>query len=224
MIYLEPALHKRIMPTFHYALKPNGFLFLGASETVGANTDLFAPVDKKFRVYSKKPAAARPLNLPLPSHHRGGDRPIPRIQSPASHQGSELEAQKEADRITLSKYAPAGVPINADLEVLQFRGTTSPYLRPAPGRASFNVLKMAREGLMLPLRAAINKARKENQRIRKENVRIDEGGQTKIVNIEVIPLKHIKDRSFLILFEPPFQALEAGVAPKHRRGRDKSHL
>ncbi len=213
MIYLDPALHKKIMPTFHYALKPNGFLFLGASETVGANTDLFAPVDKKFRVYSKKPAAARPLNLPLPSHHRGGDRPIPRIQSPASHQGSELEAQKEADRITLSKYAPAGVLINADLEVLQFRGTTSPYLRPAPGRASFNVLKMAREGLMLPLRAAINKARKENQRIRKENVRIDEDGQTKIVNIEVIPLKHIKDRSLLILFERPFQLLEAGVTP-----------
>jgi two-component system, chemotaxis family, CheB/CheR fusion protein len=65
MIYLEPALQKKIIPTFHYALKSNGFLFLGASETVGANTDLFATVDKKHRVYAKK-ATARPLSVPLP--------------------------------------------------------------------------------------------------------------------------------------------------------------
>ena len=56
MIYLEPSLQRKIIPTFHYALKPNGFLFLGASETVGANTDLFASVDNKHKVYSKKPA------------------------------------------------------------------------------------------------------------------------------------------------------------------------
>src|SRR4030095_13637195 len=109
MIYLEPALQKKIIPTFHYALKPNGFLFLGASETVGASTDLFAAVDKKHKVYSKKPSAARPLNVPPQSHHAARDRRAPAIQPLASHEGLELDAQKEADRITLGKYAPAGV-------------------------------------------------------------------------------------------------------------------
>jgi two-component system CheB/CheR fusion protein len=201
MIYLEPALQKKIIPTFHYALKPNGFLFLGASETVGPNTDLFATVDKKHKVYSRKPAATRPFSVQLPSGHAARLKPVPPITTLASREGLELDAQREADRITLSKYAPAGVLINADLEVLQFRGMTSPYLSPASGRASFNVLKMAREGLMLPLRTAINKAKKENQRVRRDNVQLDHDGQVKYVSLEVIPLKNVKDRNFLILFE-----------------------
>jgi two-component system, chemotaxis family, CheB/CheR fusion protein len=201
MIYLEPALQRKIIPTFHYALKANGFLFLGASETIGANTDLFATVDKKHKVYSKKATAARPLSVRLHSRNPASHKAAPRIEPPGSREGSELDAQKEADRITLSKYAPAGVLINADLEVLQFRGMTSPYLSPAPGRASFNLLKMAREGLTLPLRAAINKAKKENQRVRKENVQLDENDEARNVSLEVIPLKNIKDPNFLVLFE-----------------------
>lgn len=201
MIYLEPALQKKIIPTFHYALKPNGFLFLGASETIGANADLFVAIDKKHKVYSKKPAA-RQFSVPLPARHAARDRRVPAIQPLASREGLELNAQKAADRITLSQYAPAGVLINANFEVLQFRGMTSPYLSPAPGRASFNLLKMARDGLMLPLRKALNKARAENQRVRKENVPIDRNGQAKRVSLEVIPLKNTKDPNFLILFEP----------------------
>ncbi|MFZ0748075.1 MAG: hypothetical protein WAM70_01855, partial [Pyrinomonadaceae bacterium] len=91
-----------------------------------------------------------------------------------------------------------------------FRGMTSPYLSPAPGRASFNLLKMAREGLMLPLRAAINKAKKQNQRVRRENVQLDQGGTVKYVSLEVIPLKNVKERNFLILFESRSTAVASG--------------
>jgi CheY-like chemotaxis protein/anti-sigma regulatory factor (Ser/Thr protein kinase) len=87
---------------------------------------------------------------------------------------------------------------------------TSPYLLPAPGRASFNLLKMAREGLMLPLRAAITKAKKQNQRVRRENVQIDQDGQFKYVSLKVIPLKNVRDRNFLILFESVGAGLVAG--------------
>ena len=66
-----------------------------------------------------------------------------------------LNLAKEADRILLNKYVPPGVMINADLDIQQFRGDTGPYLAPAPGKASFNILKMAREGLLVPLRAAM---------------------------------------------------------------------
>lgn len=221
MIYLEPSLQRKIIPTFHYALKPNGFLFLGASETVGANTDLFATVDNKHKVYSKKPAT-RPSNVQLLSRQMASHTPPPRLQPIGSRDGFELEAQKEADRITLSRYAPAGVLINADLEVLQFRGLTSPYLSPAPGRASFNLLKMAREGLMFPLRTAINKAKKENQRVRKENVQVDQNGQVKSVSLEVIPLKNIKDHNFLILFEPWTAVIPSGASEVGASTRTKA--
>lgn len=201
LIYLEPGSHKQILPTFHYALKPNGFLFLGASETVGPNTDLFSPVDKKHRIYAKKAAATRPLSLQLPAKYPVREKEaLPRLPI-TPREGSELEAQREADRVTLNAFAPAGVLVNADFEILQFRGSTSRYLEPAPGRASFNLLKMAREGLLLPLRSALNKAKKENNRVRKENVRIEQNGNTATTNLEVIPLKNLKERCYLILFQ-----------------------
>jgi len=211
MIYLEPALQRKIIPTFHYALKPNGFLFLGASETVGVNTDLFAGIDKKHKIYSRRSTATRPFSVQLPSGNGARLTPVPPLSPLASREGLELDAQREADRITISKYAPAGVLINADLEVLQFRGLTGPYLSPASGRASFNVLKMAREGLMLPLRTAINKAKQENQRVRKENVQLDQDGQLNYVSLEVIPLKNVKGRNFLILFESRSTAIPDGA-------------
>jgi PAS domain-containing protein len=93
------------------------------------------------------------------------------------------------------------VLVNAELQILQFRGPTSAYLEPPTGKASFDVLKMARQGLMLPLRAAINKAKKENKPVRRENLRINRNGDTQGVNIEVVPLKNLRERCYLILFE-----------------------
>src|SRR5262249_25610920 len=87
-----------------------------------------------------------------------------------------------------------------DLQIVQFRGPTAPYLTPPSGKASFDILKMAREGLMLPLRAAISKCRKENRVVRKDRVRVSQDGSMREVNLEVIPLKNLKERSFLVLF------------------------
>ena len=75
----------------------------------------------------------------------------------------ELNAQREADRITVNQFAPPGVLIDADLQVLQFRGSTGAFLEPPVGKASFNVLKMAREGLMLPLARRDQRSEKGKQ-------------------------------------------------------------
>jgi two-component system CheB/CheR fusion protein len=210
LIYLEPSLQKKAMPTFHYALKPGGFLFLGASESIGSFTDLFEPADKKHKIYSKKAAPTPAFHLPVKKER--GEYPSPGLRPASPHpigQGegppegfrSELNAQREADRVTVNQFAPPAVLINADLQILQFRGPTSAYLEPPTGKASFDVLKMAREGLMLPLRAAINRAKKQNKTARKENVRVKQNGKTRTVNVEVIPLKNLRERCFLILFE-----------------------
>jgi len=211
MIYLESSLQKKLISTFHYALKPEGFLFLGTSESVGGFTDLFEPSDRKHKIYSRKSATTPSFHLPArkelaerrsPGQPRlGGPRPAERGMAGPEGFRSELNSQREADRITVNKYAPPGVLVNADLQVLQFRGPTSAYLEPPTGKASFDVLKMARDGLMLPLHAAIKRAKKENKPARKENVRIRENGNTRLVNVEVIPLKSLKERSFLILFD-----------------------
>jgi two-component system CheB/CheR fusion protein len=203
LIYLEPELQRRLMPNFHYALKPDGVLVLGLSESIGTFTSWFAPIDKKLKIFTKKPGKAQQL----PHVQLAAGALPPRIVQDKilvetrDTLSTELAAQREADRIALARYGPPGVVINAGLEILQFRGDTSPYLAPPRGRASFDLLKMARERLMLPLRDAINKAKKENKRVRKENVRVDQNGSTYEIHLEVIPLKNVKELSFLVLFE-----------------------
>jgi len=223
LIYLEPALQQKALPTFHYALKPQGFLFLGVSESIAGFTDLFEPVDKKSKIYSRKAAPTPAFHLPVRTA-RGEDAPRPPApqvgaarrngeqEVPERVQG-DLNSQREADRVTVNKYAPPGVLVNADLQILQFRGQTSAYLEPPTGRASFDVLKMAREGLALPLRAAINKANKQNKTIRAENLRIKRHGAVQRVNIEVIPLKNLRERCLLILFEDAQNAAPAASPP-----------
>ncbi len=199
LIYIDPEVQKKAIASFHYALKPNGTLFLGASETLASFSDLFSPVDKKHRIYLKLPGPTRPMKLPFPILRQQADKPSPMI--PAMQEVRGFDVQREADRITLAKYSPPGVLINAGMEILQFRGQTSPYLQPPQGHATFHLLKMARESILLPLRAVVNKAKKNNRRARTEVAHIDQSGRAHKVHIEVLPLKNSKERCFLIFFE-----------------------
>lgn len=210
LIYFEPSLQKKVLPAFHYALKPGGFLFLGASESIGSFGDLFVSADKKQKIFAKKSAPTMAFHLPV--RKAKGSR-LPRKASLLSppkerNQGgapdafrSELSAEREADRLTLHQFAPPGVLINAHLQILQFRGPTGAYLEPPTGKASFDLLRMARDGLMLPLRTAITSALRENESVRKENVLVTQNGKTRAVNFEVVPLKNLKERCLLVLFE-----------------------
>ncbi len=199
LIYLGAALQKKILPTFHYGLKPTGFLMLGSSETTGDSSDLFTAVDKKQKIYARKLVPAR-LALDLIANHTSEIVPPTPSDDPA---WNDFDLQKESDRIVLERFAPVGVVIDHDLEILHFRGQTSLYLEPAPGRASHNLLKMAKDGLKLELRAAIYQARQQNLAVRKENLQIIDADETRQVNFEVIPLKThgLEERYFLILFQ-----------------------
>jgi two-component system CheB/CheR fusion protein len=212
LIYIETELQKRILPNFHYALKPGGFLLLGASESVGAFPNLFAPADKKQKIFSKKPGSTLRYHLPVshdaPADKRGNVAAKPLASSDSF--AAELNAQREADRIIANHYAPPSVLINSDFEALQFRGSTKSFLEPPAGKASFNVLKMACGGLMLPLRAAINEAKKKEQLVQRKNVRLDGKGPERRVNFEVFPLKNLKERCYLIVFEEVSKAGRPG--------------
>ncbi|PYN96018.1 MAG: histidine kinase [Candidatus Rokuibacteriota bacterium] len=203
LIYLEPELQKHVLSIFHYALNTPGFLMLGISETVGPLSDFFSVVDKKYRIYAKKPTSTR-FDLGVSSLDRGtatrGRGKAARTVGAAG--GRPLDLVQEADRILLSKYAPAGVLVNEAAEILQFRGRTSPYLEPAPGQASFNLLKMAREGLLMDLRMAIDKARKQNGPVRREGLSIKHDGKLTELTLHVIPVTGpAQERNYLVLFE-----------------------
>ncbi|HVZ93460.1 MAG TPA: CheR family methyltransferase, partial [Phycisphaerales bacterium] len=172
LIYIEPALQQKIIPAFHYALRPNGMLLLGSSESIGQFTTLFEPAVKGQKIYVKKPAASlmryeRPPTLPMTKALRVTLAPK------AAPDFSPVEAFKEADRLTLMKYAPVSLLVNEEGDILQFRGDVRRYLDLPTGRATFQLLKLAREGLSSPLQKACLRAKRDNKTVRERGIRFD---------------------------------------------------
>jgi two-component system, chemotaxis family, CheB/CheR fusion protein len=218
LIYMGPVLQKRIIPIFHYGLNQNGFLMLGSSETVGAFTDLFASADKNAKIYSKLDISGR-RPLEFTPRDRETERTEPAEQA---LEWTEAEFLREADRIVLGKYAPAGVVVDDELNILQFRGRVNSYLQPFPGMASLNLLKMTSEALSTELRNAVQQTRREDAPVRREEVRIRSDAGLVSLNFEVVPFKSTggRARRYLILFEEARKEsrLPAGQEPKKRRG------
>ena len=216
LIYLEAGAQKKILPAFHYALKPEGFLFLGASESIGAFSELFECADKQQKIFSKKPGPTPAFRMPDSRSHSAANPRLPSASSGGAPEEirAEPSAQREADRVTLKQFGPPGVLVNAELQVLEFRGSTGAYLELPAGKASFDLLRMAREGLALPLRAALNKAKQEDRAVREENVQVRQNGGTRTVDLQIIPLKNLKERCYLILFEEAQRSEVRGQRPE----------
>ncbi|HTW39130.1 MAG TPA: chemotaxis protein CheB [Steroidobacteraceae bacterium] len=231
MIYMEAGLQRKLLQTLHYALKPRGFLFLGASETIGANRELFEPEDVKHKIFAKKAAAPRAEQaFPVAPY-------TPLVQERSTERWGEApkdlhaELQREADRVLLTRYVPAGVLLNSEFEVLQFRGDTGLYLTPAPGKASLNVLKMAREGLLVSLRALLQKAKKLDTAVQERDVRIRSNGGFRRVALKVIPIKRSgsQARWYWVLFENGERMVrgeepERGATRTVSRGKTRNKL
>jgi len=204
IIYFGSAMQKKLFPIFHYSLKENSFLFLGASESVGTNATLFNLVDKKHKLYSKK-AVTIPLLYEFSSrkYAAAAIENLEQTSWSSPDTGLKFNVIGEADRIVLDQYAPAGLIVNSDLEIIQFRGRTGAYLEPAAGRPSLKLSKMARDGLFLGLHSAINQAKKENIPVRKEGLQVIHNGRARRVDVDVIPIGKMKDNEayFLVLFE-----------------------
>lgn len=243
LIYLEPVLQKKVVSLFHYALRPTGFLVLGVSEGVGVSANLFAIEDRANKIFFKRATAVRPaasFSLEHAARFAGDPELPPDSKNSRDMNWSHAEAQKDFDRRLLSHYAPAAVFVNSDLEVVHSRGKIDRYLKLPPGRASFSVLKMVREGLLLELRNALTRAKNHGVTVRKRGLQIKahgkDGEQLGEVNLEVTPMKggSLKDVHFMIVFEDvagarssarakPAPAARAGDAASARRVEKLEH-
>ena len=228
LIYLGLALQRKLLPIFHYSLKPTGFLVLGDFETVGEFDNIFKLANKRLKIYSKKPVATRtPLDFSsryIAARDEQVDEPGASRQ--AESRAPEQEIFKEADRILLTRYSPASAIVNGDLEIVQFRGRTGAFLEPAPGKASLNILKMARQGLMTDLRLALDKAKKSGETVRRDAIEIRSDGKYLDVNLEVVPLKtHTGYPCFLVAFEEALPntapSISLGRVRGEKRGKER---
>lgn len=202
LIYFTQALQKRIFSIFHYSLNPDGFLMLGSSESVGDSSSLFTIVDKNHRFYRRKTGPAR-LSLDFVT----SDYRFPTLNSsptqPIAEAQTRIALQHQADQVILNRYAPVGVVIDEALDIVQFRGDTSPYLRPPSGVPSFNLLKMLRPNLLQETRMAVMQAKEQNIAVKREGLSL-EGQTAEQISLEVLPLNHpsSQERCYLVLFEP----------------------
>jgi two-component system, chemotaxis family, CheB/CheR fusion protein len=201
LIYLGLVLQQRIMPLLHYALKPNGFLILGISESIGRFADLFGLVDSKNKIYSKKTTAVNlPLDFTFPN--RAWEVAVPLAEEPLRVL-PKADPIQEAKRIMLDRYAPLGVLVDEDMNILNIQGLSDNFLEIPEGRASLNIFKMARDNLEYELRALIQKSSKSRKPVRKEGIRLQRPKQVESLNIEIVPIASscLEGGHFLILFE-----------------------
>ena len=212
LIYMSPTLQRKVIPIFHYALNPGGFLLLGSSESVGRDSRLFRIVDRERKIYARGNAVSSPPRF-MSKRIAPGSAAL--TAQPGRLPVTQSDFRREADRILLGRFPPASVLVNGELEILQFRGRTSPYLEPAQGASSFNLLRMANESLFLVLRDAVQEAQAGDSVVRKSQVRVRDEGRIRTINLEIIPVKLpvSTETCFLILFLETDGVAEAGTAP-----------
>ena len=208
LIYLGPVLQEKALRIFQYALKPRGILMLGRSETIGDFLGRFSHLDSKKKVFFERTSASSE-NLDFLRSGRFLETESalkdlePSGQERSRPEPGAFDLQGALDDILPVRYIPNGVIVNGELEILRFLGNTSSYLRPAPGKPSLNLRRMAPGGLLLALRAAIHAAKKSSCAVRSEVSAALSNDPGKRVRIEVLPIKasSLHRECFLVLFE-----------------------
>ena len=203
LIYMEPFLQKKALSTFHYALKEQGYLVLGHSETTAPATELFQPLDRKEKIYTRKAAPAKFL----PVSAGRAEYTVPETGKAILKEPGREDFQKSADNLLLSLFSPPGVVVNDQLDIVEFRGPTDGWLQPGPGKPSLNVLKLTRDGLAFELRNALHKARSTRHSQISENIPLTVSGKHRWVTLEVYPLTNTTSAYYLILFRDLTDAL-----------------
>ena len=230
LIYFDSQLQERIVPILHYALKPNGFLILGESESIGKFTTLFEPVYKKSLIYTKRTVQSR-VNFGV---NFGFEASVPHTGKAFLKETRKKDAsallRDEVDRLLITEYVPAAMLVNSNLDILVFRGNVTPYLSPESGQTSLNITRILRKELRSEVQTLVYRAKKESKAVVEEAIRFQSGGVEKTVNIQVIPLQG-EESFFLVLVEDVSataahlrKTIELTASPKGRKDVNDSQI
>ncbi len=202
LIYLEPEIQKKIVTLLHFSLNEAGFLFLGPSETIGRQTDLFEPVSKKWRIF-RRIGAARPERVEIPIA-AAVDPLIPVRHLAPPSKTRPVNFAEMTHRLLLDQFAPPAVLINRKYEVLYFFGPTDRYLTVPAGKPTQDLMLMARDGLRTKLRSAIHKAVRASGPVTLADGQVKRNGDYHPVIVTIRPVQ-----------EPPGRGR---AAARHLRG------
>ena len=185
LIYLGPELQKRLLPLFHFSLKPGGTLFLGSAESIAGFEEFFTPIDSKSRLYRREFAPMSSLNVDFPTSQ------TPPAKNPTETSLLPMQTaslQHFADQLLLQKFTPAAVLVNAEGDILFINGRTGKYLEPAAGKANWNIHAMAREGLRQELLTALPQAIRLGEPVVINNLQVGSIEHVQLIDLSVEPI------------------------------------
>ena len=219
LIYFGPELQKRLLPLFHYSLKPGGVLMLGSAESVGRYTDLFTPLDAKARLFRRSGSASPTPAVEFPTRRF----PIKtELLMDATPTPLAANLQSLADQLLLQQFSPAAVLVTAAGDVVYISGRTGKYLEPAAGKANWNIHAMARDGLRQELAVALPRALRGNAPVICRNLRVGSNDGTLIVDLVVQPIEQpaaLKGMVMLVFTDVVGVPVAAAAAPGAKAGR-----
>ncbi|MFA7400868.1 MAG: CheR family methyltransferase, partial [Sideroxydans sp.] len=219
MIYLEPEQQARLIPNFHYALKPGGVLFLSNSESIPNHPELFSALNRKWKFYRANHTLTKASAILFGNPNMSN----PNFTTPAKILASKAPAGSVAElsnRILLQSYAPASVTTDIQGNILYVHGDTSRYLRQPAGAVTTNVVEMARDGLQLDLRSALQAAAQGTPTLGREiALKTEDATPTVNFSVRLLPSANTDANNVDRLLLVSFQDVHEASKPVGRRGR-----
>lgn len=232
LIYLERSVQRQVMETFHFSLKPGGYLFLGSSESADVADDLFVPVDKKNRIFQARALASRArvrssvaTTLPamksvfLPSAH-AIPQPI-RLGIVMPPTPEDESAVAKLHHWLRERHAPPSIVVDRDACILHMTREAGRFFHYVGGEPSHNVITLINPDLRLELRTALFQALQRKEETHARRVRYSREGRSFHVNVAVYPSRDEAEAQVaLISFEDLEEITETDEAATRDAGND----
>ena len=208
LIYFNGEAQERVLETFHFALKPSGYLFLGSSESIDGAGDLYSSFNREQRIFQARQTAPRIL-YPVPDLSpslRYDQNILPPNTETAKMPTTERISYGELHGRILEQFAPPSIVVNEDYDIVHVSPNAGRFLEIAGGEISRNLFKLIHPELRLPVSTAVYQAVNRETNVSADNLQINLNGKNETVNIGVRPVLQTTDdaaRGFiLIMFEP----------------------
>lgn len=183
LIYMDSELQKKILGLFYYSLNPEGILLLGSSETLGAQSHLFKPVDNKLKIYKRHDKTTEgPGLFNFPSSYA---QPNPTSMEQRLPIKLTQNIEELADKLLLQHFSPPGVLVNEKGDIIYTSGRTGKYLEPAVGKANLNIFAMLREGLRNEFPVAFRKAVLKKETVVLHHIKVGTNGGTQNADVTI---------------------------------------
>ncbi|WP_435167097.1 CheR family methyltransferase [Falsirhodobacter sp. 1013] len=186
LIYFDDKLQQAVLPLFHYAIRPDGFLFLGPSESIGRFEHLFPAIDQPSRLFQRSPGAPT-YPIDLPGNYRGARTQGTSPQDTTDRRGTFHE--DVARRRLLERYAPASMVLDQDAGILAAYGRLGPFFDfPVTRTGGSSAITLARPGLRKIIGPLLRQARDGKRRSVARDVEVATEFGTQPVNVICDPL------------------------------------